>query len=98
PTFTLVNEYPGPIYHIDCYREQRLAEWLELGINEYFYGTGITLVEWADRIHSLLPESTLFIYIQQDFNNESLRYLEIDGPPDTLSTINSKLQTVNFKL
>lgn len=98
PTFTLVNEYPGPIYHIDCYREQRLAEWLELGINEYFYGTGITLVEWADRIHPLLPESTLFIYIQQDFNNESLRYLEIDGPPDTLSTINSKLQTVNFKL
>ncbi|MFH1212632.1 MAG: tRNA (adenosine(37)-N6)-threonylcarbamoyltransferase complex ATPase subunit type 1 TsaE [Candidatus Neomarinimicrobiota bacterium] len=94
PTFTLVNEYPGPIYHIDCYREQRLAEWLELGINEYFYGEGITLVEWADRIRPLLPEATLFVNLQQDFGNEYLRFIEIDGQPEILHCL-AKQQTIN---
>jgi len=97
PTFTLVNEYPGPVYHIDCYREQRLSEWLELGINEYFYGEGITLVEWADRIRPLLPETTLFVNLRQNFEHDTIRYIEIDGLPEILAPI-AKLQTVNWKL
>lgn len=97
PTFTLVNEYPGPIYHIDCYREQRLSEWLELGINEYLYGDGITLVEWADRIQTLLPETTLFVNLRQDFEHDTIRYIEIDGLPEIISSI-VKLQTTNSEL
>jgi len=90
PTFTLVNEYPGPIYHIDCYREQRLSEWLELGINEYFYGEGITLVEWADRIRPLLPETALFINLHQDFKQDTIRYLDISGAPEIISALANK--------
>jgi len=94
PTFTLVNEYPGPIYHIDCYREERLVEWLELGINEYLYSNGITLVEWADRIKPLLPDSTLYLYLQQDFSNETIRTIEINGSSEIISEL-SKLYAVN---
>lgn len=93
PTFTMVNEYPGPVFHIDCYREQRLTEWLELGINEYFYGSGITLVEWADRIKPLLPDTTLYIYLRQDFSHEMLRFLEFDGPSEIMPEL-VKLQTI----
>lgn len=104
PTFTLVNEYPGSIYHIDCYREQRLTEWLELGINEYLYSDGITLIEWADRIQPLLPETTLFILIRQDFNDDAVRYLEIQGSPELISqianlqSVTNQTETTNFKL
>jgi len=102
PTFTLVNEYPGPIYHIDCYREQRLSEWLELGINEYLYGDGITLVEWADQIRPLLPETTTYINLRQDFEHDNIRYIEIDGASELLSGITPnyriETETINCKL
>ena len=84
PTYTLVNEYRGeiPIYHIDCYREQRLEEWLELGIEEYFYGDGITLVEWAERIEELLPQNCLRISIDQDMQDANCRYIKLDAEPE----------------
>lgn len=52
PTFTLVNEYPGrlPIYHIDLYRLDTLEDVQALGIEEYLYGPGVTLVEWAEKL------------------------------------------------
>ncbi|MBM4339870.1 MAG: tRNA (adenosine(37)-N6)-threonylcarbamoyltransferase complex ATPase subunit type 1 TsaE [Deltaproteobacteria bacterium] len=65
PSFTLINEYKGeiPFYHIDLYRlgEEKEAE--GLGLEDYFQGEGITAVEWADRIPSLLPEELLNIHI-----------------------------------
>lgn len=65
PTFTIVKEYQGrmPFYHMDVYRlETAIDE--ELGWDEYFYGDGVTLVEWAQRIEPLLPEDTIWIRIQ----------------------------------
>ncbi len=62
PTFTIVKEYQGrmPFYHMDVYRlETAMDE--ELGWDEYFYGDGVTLVEWAQRIEPLLPEDTIWI-------------------------------------
>jgi len=62
------------------------------------------LIEWADRIQPLLPETTLFILIRQDFNDDTVRYLEIQGSPELISQI-ANLQSVanqpgthNFKL
>ena len=57
PTFTLVNEYRGtrPVYHVDAYRTESVAELLELGLEEYFDGEGVTLIEWADKMRPLLP-------------------------------------------
>src|SRR5947209_17822781 len=52
PTFVLIQEYPArlPIYHFDAYRLPSSAEFAELGVNEYFEGDGVCLVEWADRV------------------------------------------------
>lgn len=63
PSFTLINEYPGRItlYHMDLYRMEE-AEAKELGLEEYFQGEGVSAVEWADRIPSLLPAQLLWIH------------------------------------
>ena len=81
-----------PVYHLDCYRESRIKEWLELGINEYFYGAGVTLVEWADRISSLLPEDSLRIKIQQDTWHENYRRIEFAGPLNLLRSLSTQMQ------
>lgn len=65
PTFTLIKEYEGerfPFYHMDVYRISA-DEAAELGLDEYFYGDGLTVVEWASQIEELLPGERLSIYI-----------------------------------
>src|SRR6476620_6926651 len=67
PTFVLVNEYSGgrmPVYHFDTYRLKDDDEFLNLGPDEYFDSTGITFVEWADRVDRLLPMDRLQITIE----------------------------------
>ncbi len=62
PTFTLVNEYDGrdfPVYHVDVYRVRRVEELFELGYEEYFYGEGLCLIEWPEKVEALLPAHTL---------------------------------------
>ncbi|MFZ5597599.1 MAG: tRNA (adenosine(37)-N6)-threonylcarbamoyltransferase complex ATPase subunit type 1 TsaE [Bacillota bacterium] len=65
PTFTIVNEYQGrvPFYHMDVYRLGSPSEMDDLGYEEYFYGQGVVLVEWAGRVGELLPEDRLDIHI-----------------------------------
>ncbi|RIX50895.1 tRNA (adenosine(37)-N6)-threonylcarbamoyltransferase complex ATPase subunit type 1 TsaE [Paenibacillus nanensis] len=66
PTFTIIKEYEGetlPFYHMDVYRlSQDEAD--DLGLDDYFYGDGITLVEWASLIEELLPSNRLELYIE----------------------------------
>jgi len=65
PTFTIIKEYEGremPFYHMDVYRLSQ-AEADELGLEEYFEGSGVTVVEWASLIPDLLPAERLEMYI-----------------------------------
>jgi tRNA threonylcarbamoyladenosine biosynthesis protein TsaE len=67
PTFTIVQEYHSgrlPLYHFDVYRIGDISEMEELGYEEYFFGDGVSLVEWADIIQELLPEETRIIRIE----------------------------------
>ena len=67
PTFTIVQEYHSgrlPLYHFDVYRIGDISEMEELGYEEYFFGDGVSLVEWADVIQELLPEETRIIRIE----------------------------------
>lgn len=66
PSFTLINEYQGriPFYHIDLFRLNREQEAEELGLEEYYHGDGVTAIEWADKIPSLLPTELLWIQIK----------------------------------
>jgi tRNA threonylcarbamoyladenosine biosynthesis protein TsaE len=66
PTFTLINEYDGrlPIYHFDCYRLESVEEALEIGAEEYLYGTGVCIIEWPGRIAEIIPEHAVCITIE----------------------------------
>ncbi|NGP88624.1 tRNA (adenosine(37)-N6)-threonylcarbamoyltransferase complex ATPase subunit type 1 TsaE [Fodinibius halophilus] len=66
PTFTLINEYSGTkmLYHFDCYRMESPREALEIGAEEYFYGDGISVIEWPERIEPLLPPEAIWISIE----------------------------------
>ena len=67
PTFNIVKEYHTgrlPLYHFDVYRITDPDEMYELGYEEYFYGDGVCVIEWADLIEELLPEHTIRIEIQ----------------------------------
>jgi tRNA threonylcarbamoyladenosine biosynthesis protein TsaE len=64
PTFTLIHEYPGgrlPVYHFDFFRieDQQAAE--RLGLDEYFFGDGVSVVEWADKFPDLIPKGARWI-------------------------------------
>jgi tRNA threonylcarbamoyladenosine biosynthesis protein TsaE len=65
PTFVLIQEYEGrmPVYHFDTYRLRNPEEFAELGVHEYFAGSGVSLVEWGDRVENILPADHLRITI-----------------------------------
>jgi len=58
PTFVIIKEYRGkmPLYHFDLYRLDKRSSLDEMSYDEYFYGSGVTVVEWADKIRELLPK------------------------------------------
>ena len=65
PTFNIIKEYPNgelPLYHMDVYRLEGKVE--ELGLDEYFDGDGVTIIEWADMINDYLPKERLDINIR----------------------------------
>ena len=66
PTFVLIQEYPArlPIAHFDAYRLSGPREFAELGVDEYFRGEGVSVVEWADKVQSTLPAEHLRIEIE----------------------------------
>ena len=69
PTFTIVQVYEEgrmPFYHFDVYRIGDIEEMEEIGYEDYFYGVGLTLIEWADLIEELLPMKRREIRIEKD--------------------------------
>ncbi len=69
PTFTVVQVYEGgrmPFYHFDVYRIGDIEEMEEIGYEDYFYGDGLSMVEWGNYIKELLPERRRDILIEKD--------------------------------
>lgn len=69
PTFTIVQIYEEgrlPLYHFDVYRIGDVEEMEEIGYEDYFYGEGVTLIEWANLIEEILPEHYTEIRIEKD--------------------------------
>lgn len=77
PTFNIVCEYKTgrmPLYHFDVYRLTGPEEVYDLGFDEYFYGDGLCVIEWADLIEETLPEETIFIEMQYGRSPEERIY------------------------
>ena len=69
PTFTIIQEYKDgrlPFYHFDVYRIGDLEEMEEIGYDDYFFGQGICLIEWAELIEEILPEKRIEVTIEKD--------------------------------
>ena len=77
PTFNIIREYRSgriPLFHFDVYRIGDPDEMFELGYEEYFYGDGVCVVEWADIIEELLPEDAVIIRIERGAGEEEREY------------------------
>lgn len=82
PTFTIVQIYEQgsvPLYHFDVYRIADPEEMDEIGYEDYFFGEGVCLVEWANLIDELMPQETKWITIEKDLEKGfSYRKISID--------------------
>ena len=75
PTFTLIQEYTGgrlPVYHFDFFRIEDRQSAERLGLDEYFFGDGISVVEWADKFPDVIPASALWVSFETKSENERL--------------------------
>lgn len=73
PTFTLLHEYAGgraPVYHFDFYRLDNAAAVLGVGFDEYAFGDGVCLIEWADRFRELIPQNARWLQFRVAGENE----------------------------
>ena len=68
PTFTIVQIYQGklPLYHFDMYRIEEPEELEMIGYEDYFYGEGVCLVEWANNVREVIPKDAIWISIEKD--------------------------------
>ncbi len=81
PTFTIIHEYEGrlPLYHFDVYRVGSLEEMDDTGYEEYFFGQGVCLVEWATLVKALIPPSARWITIEKDYSRgEQYRRITVE--------------------
>ena len=83
PTFTIVQVYEEgrlPFYHFDVYRIGDIEEMEEIGYDDYFFGEGICLIEWAELIKEILPENRISITIEKDLSRGfDYRRIPIEG-------------------
>ncbi|HEV8533914.1 MAG TPA: tRNA (adenosine(37)-N6)-threonylcarbamoyltransferase complex ATPase subunit type 1 TsaE [Methylomirabilota bacterium] len=85
PTFVLVNQYRGrlPVYHIDAYRTESLTELVDVGLEEMVHGSGVTIIEWADKILPLLPSTAITVAISG--LGDEPRQIELTGAEEILN-------------
>jgi tRNA threonylcarbamoyladenosine biosynthesis protein TsaE len=73
PTFTLIHEYTGgrfPVYHFDFFRIDDLQSAERLGLDEYFFGEGLSVVEWADKFPEVIPAGAIWICFESKSENQ----------------------------
>ena len=78
PTFTIIHEYPGgrlPVYHFDFFRLENRESVAQLGLDDYFFGDGISVIEWADRFPESIPNQARWILFE--IRSENARMISI---------------------
>jgi tRNA threonylcarbamoyladenosine biosynthesis protein TsaE len=96
PTFTLVNEYPGRLnlIHLDVYRLSSSRDLQDLGYEEFFFGKGVTVIEWAEKIQDIIPEKSLSVTMA--YLDQNQRSIDMKGPPDQITRISNVLKEGGF--
>jgi tRNA threonylcarbamoyladenosine biosynthesis protein TsaE len=73
PTFTILHEYRGgrlPVYHFDLFRLENRQSIVRLGLDDYFFGDGVSVIEWADRFPELIPQQARWILFEIKSENQ----------------------------
>jgi len=96
PSFAVMHEYKGTIalYHMDFYRLNDSSDIIDLGLEEYFYLEGLTVIEWAERATDILPEGRITIDIK--FKSEEARKVQFSTENDALAKRYQKM-LINYK-
>jgi tRNA threonylcarbamoyladenosine biosynthesis protein TsaE len=96
PSFTLINEYQGRmmLYHLDLYRLSQAREIDDMGYEEYLFGQGVSVIEWADKVKDILPDDTLFVLI--NYTDEKERNIIISGQKKKIAVISEELGNGGF--
>ena len=80
PTFTIVHEYRNgrlPVYHFDFFRVENRQSLARLGLDDYFFGDGVSVIEWADRFPEFIPEPAR--WIRFEIKSENQRAITFQG-------------------
>ena len=87
PTFVVMNQYQGRLimYHIDLYRIDTLAEVMDLGLDDYLYGDGVCVVEWADKALEAFPAERLLV--EMGFTSDTSRSVTFHPTGDRYKTL-----------
>jgi len=73
PTFTILHEYRGgriPVYHFDFFRLEERQSIMRLGLDDYFFGDGVSVIEWAERFPELIPQQARWILFEIKSENQ----------------------------
>ena len=94
PTFSLINEYRGrvPLYHFDVYRLENILEIDDLGFDDYLFGSGVCIIEWAEKIQRFLPEDIIIINIEKNEEGLNHRLISISGGGSRFKEIIKELE------
>ena len=100
PTFTIVQIYEEgrlPFYHFDVYRIGDAEEMEEIGYEDYFYGEGVCLIEWANLVEEILPRPVIAVLIEKNLEKGfDYRKITIDGMDESIQTeVNSEQEEEN---
>jgi tRNA threonylcarbamoyladenosine biosynthesis protein TsaE len=92
PTFVVINQYQGrlPLYHIDLYRLDSVEEIAELGLDDYLYGSGVCVVEWAEKAMEVFPIEHLLVQIS--FLSDTGRDIVLNPSGDRYAALLSQLK------
>ncbi len=92
PTFTLINEYPAKykLYHFDVYRLTDYSDMEDLGYEEYFAGKGVVVIEWAEKIAQIIPQTAIFINFE--YIDDNKRKITIKGPQHKLKEFSTDMK------
>jgi len=97
PSFVVIRELHGrlPLYHIDFYRLDHLEEIAQLGLDDYLYGNGVCVVEWAEKGLSLLPQEHLLI--EMSYLSDTERSLKLKPSGKRYRQIVAQLKQCNWQ-
>ena len=81
PSYNIFHEYPGriPLYHMDFYRLNSEQDIIDNGLDEFFYLSGLTVIEWSCKAQAILPENRLSLNLQMETSKKRIAVLEFAG-------------------